>query len=318
MISATEDTDKNNLEGASPFEGAEMGIGTWAWGDQLVWGFGQNYADREVKDSFREAIASGFRFFDTAEVYGQGKSEKFLGDLMPTTREKIVVASKIMPYPWRLGKDALKKALTGSLRRLGLKKLDLYQMHWPMPPVAIENWMAQMADAFDEGLIGSVGVSNYNLEQTQRAAEALDKKGVRLVSNQVEYHLLERKIEKNGLVDYCRANKIKIIAYSPLAMGVLSGKYTPENPPKGARGTQYPRAVLERIQPVIRALKRIGMDHEGKTASQVALNWVIQKDAFPIPGVKNPNQVAQNAGALGWKLTPDEVNRLDEISNTIL
>jgi aryl-alcohol dehydrogenase-like predicted oxidoreductase len=101
-------------------------------------------------------------------------------------------------------------------------------------------------------------------------------------------------------------------------MGILSGKYTPENPPKGARGSQYPRVVLEKIQPLIRTLIRMGMDREGKTAAQVALNWVIQKGAFPIPGVKNPQQVTQNAGALGWKLTPEEVNKLDEVSESIL
>ncbi len=318
MISEEKDAKQNQVKNVDPFEGQEMGIGTWAWGDKLVWGFGQNYSDREVEESFLEAIESGFRFFDTAEVYGQGKSEKFLGVLLPSVQEKCIVASKIMPYPWRLGKDALKKALSGSLQRLGLQKVDLYQMHWPMPPVPIENWMAQMAEVYHEGLIGSVGVSNFNLEQTQRAAEALSKKGIPLASNQVEYHLLERKIEKNGLTDYCQANNIKIIAYSPLAMGILSGKYTPENPPKGARGSQYPRAVLEKIQPLIRMLVRMGMDLEGKSAAQVALNWVIQKGAFPIPGVKNANQVTQNAGALGWKLTPEEVNKLDEMSDSIL
>ena len=301
----------------SIFEGIELGIGTWAWGDRLVWGYGNQYAAAEVEDTFHAAIENGIRFFDTAEVYGQGKSEKFIGQLLPKTSEEIRVATKIMPFPWRLGKKALKKALQASLGRLNLTKVDLYQVHWPMPPVSIESWMDQMADAYADGLVSAVGVSNYDLDQTKRAADALQKRGLTLASNQVEYHLLERRIEKNGLVDFCKSNGIKIIAYSPLAMGILSGKYTPNNPPKGTRSAHYNRALLEEIQPLIKLMKSIGMDREGKTAAQVAINWVVSKGALAIPGAKNIGQVEQNAGAIGWRLSDDEINRLDVLSDKI-
>lgn len=298
-------------------DGVELGIGTWAWGDRLVWGYGNQYSANEVEETFHAAIDNGIRFFDTAEVYGQGKSEKFIGQLLPSVNEKVMIATKIMPYPWRLSKDALRKTLAASLKRLGLKKVDLYQMHWPMPPVSVENWMQQMSEVYEEGLISAIGVSNYNLELTKRSMDALQKKGIPLASNQVEYHLLERRIEKDGLVNFCHANDIKIIAYSPLAMGVLSGKYTPENPPKGTRSAHYNRALLEAIQPLIKLMKGIGLDHEGKTASQVALNWVICKGTLAIPGAKNITQVEQNSGAIGWYLTEDEIRKLDESSDAV-
>ncbi|EKD88131.1 MAG: aldo/keto reductase [uncultured bacterium] len=305
-------TSKTNILG-----GLELGIGTWAWGDRLVWGYGNQYSANEVEETFHAAIDNGIRFFDTAEVYGQGKSEKFIGQLLPSVNEKVMIATKIMPYPWRLSKDALRKTLAASLKRLGLKKVDLYQMHWPMPPVSVESWMQQMSEVYEEGLISAIGVSNYNLELTKRSMDALQKKGIPLASNQVEYHLLERRIEKDGLVNFCNANDIKVIAYSPLAMGILSGKYTPENPPKGTRSAHYNRALLEAIQPLIKLMKGIGLDHEGKTASQVALNWVICKGALAIPGAKNITQVEQNAGAIGWHLTDEEVRKLDESSNAV-
>jgi len=294
-----------------------IGIGTWAWGDRLVWGFGNQYSDKDIRETFFSAIENGITFFDTAEVYGQGKSEKFLGQFIPTANQEILVATKIMPYPWRIAKDALRKALRGSLQRLGLPKVDLYQVHWPMPPVSIESWMNQMADVYADGLVRAVGVSNYDLEQTKRAADALSKRGIRLASNQVEYHLLERRIEKNGLIDYCQTNGIRVIAYSPLAMGVLSGKYTPENPPKGTRSAHYNRILLQTIQPLIKLMKGIGLDHDGKTAAQVAINWVIAKGTLAIPGAKKIGQVEQNAGAVGWSMTDEEIRRLDEASDQV-
>lgn len=309
--------DKLQIPQPAILDGVELGIGTWAWGDRLVWGYGNQYSANEVEETFHAAIENGIRFFDTAEVYGQGKSEKFIGQLLPSVDDKVLIGTKIMPFPWRLSKDALRKTLTASLKRLGLEKVDLYQMHFPLPPVSVERWMQQMAEVYDEGLISAVGVSNYNLEVTKRSMDALQKKGIPLASNQLEYHLLERRIEKDGLVEFCNRNGIKIIAYSPLAMGILSGKYTPDNPPKGTRSAHYNRTLLEAIQPLIKLMKGIGLDHDGKTASQVALNWVISKGAIAIPGAKNIAQVEQNAGSLGWRLSDDEMSKLDETSDLV-
>jgi aryl-alcohol dehydrogenase-like predicted oxidoreductase len=299
------------------FNGIELGIGTWAWGDRLIWHYGKEYNDNDIVDSFRVAVANGIRFFDTAEIYGQGKSESFLGEMMQDLEEPVIVATKMMPYPWRLGRDVLQRRLAASLNRLKLAKVQLYQIHWPLPPVSVQTWMERMVDVQEKGLVEAIGVSNYDLDQTLEANEVLEKHGSRLTSNQVEYHLLERRNEKNGLMEKCNELGIRIIAYSPLAMGVLTGKYTPENPPVGVRSSHYNREFLAKIQPLLKVMKKIGNDHEGKSAAQVAINWVICKGALPIPGGKNATQVEQNIGAMGWRLTPDEVQHLDELSDLV-
>ncbi|HOE01690.1 MAG TPA: aldo/keto reductase [Anaerolineaceae bacterium] len=296
------------------FTGIQLGIGTWAWGDKLVWGYGNSYSEADIREAFKVCVGGGVRFFDSAEVYGQGKAETILGELCAQEDEEFVIATKMMPFPWRLFHNSLKFALQNSLRRLRVNQVQLYQMHWPLPPVKVDTWMDRMAEVVDAGMVKAVGVSNYNLEQTITAHEALKKRGLRLASNQVEYHLLERRIEQNGLMEYCLEEGIKIIAYSPLAMGILTGKYTPENPPAGTRAAQYNRSYLEKIQPLIKTLIRIGNDADGKSAGQVAINWCIQKGTLPIPGVKNAAQAVQNLGAIGWQLDAEEMALLDEVS----
>ncbi len=296
------------------FNGIEMGVGTWAWGDRLVWGFGNGYSENEVREAFLASIRGGIRFFDTAEVYGQGKSERILGELIEQTGEQGIIATKMMPFPWRVFKGSLRIALKNSLKRLKLNRITLYQMHVSLPPLNPKTWMNRMLELHDEGLIDAIGVSNYNLAQTIEAHETLKQHGVRLASNQVEYHLLDRHIERDGLLSYCLAEGIKVIAYSPLAMGVLTGKYTSANPPRGTRAARYSRDYLAKLQPMFNAMARIGNEHEGKTTAQVALNWVIQKQALPIPGAKNAQQAEQNLGAIGWRLTVDEMTMLDELS----
>ncbi len=300
------------------FDGAEIGVGAWAWGDRIFWGFRQDYAEEDIFGAFQASIETGMVFFDTAEIYGQGQSEKFLGKFLKTTDVHTVVATKFMPFPWRFTGRALLKALKSSLQRLDLPRVDLYQIHMPLPPVKIETWMAAMAEASQAGTIGAIGVSNYDQSQTRRAFEALQHEGLRLASNQVEYHLLNRKIEKNGLLKQCQEMGVKVIAYSPLAQGVLTGKYSAENPMRGFRGSKYNRKYLEQVKPLIQLMKKIGLDHDGKTIAQVALNWTICKGTLPIPGAKNARQVQQNAGALGWRLTPADVAQLDETSDLVL
>jgi aryl-alcohol dehydrogenase-like predicted oxidoreductase len=299
------------------FDSIELGIGTWAWGDRLIWGYGNGYKDTDLKSVFDYCLEAGIQFFDTAEVYGQGQSEKFLGSFLKDTEKPVRIATKFMPYPWRLGKRSLLRAINGSLKRLGQTQVDLYQMHFPMPPLTIETWMEGMAEACLAGLTRAVGVSNFDRSQMQQAYETLTKLGVPLASNQVEFNLLNRKAEKSGLLQQCQELGIKVIAYSPLGMGALSGKYTPDNPPKGMRASRFGRKTLQNMQPLLSLINRIGADHAGKTPSQVALNWIICKGAIPIPGAKSLLQVEQNLGALGWRLTEEEISRLDETSDRV-
>jgi aryl-alcohol dehydrogenase-like predicted oxidoreductase len=256
--------------------------------------------------------------FDTAEVYGQGESEQITGSFLKATEEQVFIATKFMPFPWRLSRSALRKALTASLRRLGLPAVDLYQIHMPLPPVTIETWMEAMTEVYQAGLVSAVGVSNFDNDQMQRAFDHLLREGIRLASNQVEYSLLNRKIEKDGILRRSAELGIKILAYSPLSMGMLSGKYTPDKPPQGIRGGRFSRRYLEKIQPLIKLMMHIGSDHSGKNPAQVAINWAICKGTIPIPGAKTARQAEQNAGALGWRLTEAEVADLDEMSERVL
>ncbi|MCX6030884.1 MAG: aldo/keto reductase [Chloroflexi bacterium] len=293
-----------------------LGVGTWQWGDSTLWGYGKGYAEADIKAAFDASMAAGITFFDTAEVYGLGKSERFLGQFIREGGQPVVVATKFVPVPWRLGKGSLLRALRGSLNRLGMQQVDLYQIHFPFPPVPIETWMDALADAVQAGLTRAVGVSNHNVEQTRRAHAALAKRGVPLASNQVEYSLLHREPERTGLLKLCQELGVTLIAYSPLAKGLLTGKYTPENPPAGARGRMFRPDYLARIQPLIGLLREIGGKY-GKTPNQVALNWLICKAAAPIPGAKNARQAAENAAALGWRLAADEVAALDAASDAV-
>lgn len=299
------------------FEGVELGIGTWAWGDRMFWGYRQGYAEEDLRAAFDTCLAQGSTFFDTAEVYGQGMSEKLLGAFLKTTPARIQVATKFMPFPWRWTGRALARALQASLTRLGRAKVELYQIHWPLPPVRIETWMEALADAHQAGLVEAVGVSNYDRGQTQRAFDALQREGLRLASNQVEFHLLDRRIETNGLLQQCREMGVKVIAYSPLAQGMLTGKYTTDALPRGFRAQKYNRNYLQQVKPLVALLKKIGADHGGKNAAQVAINWCICKGTLPIPGVKNVAQAEQNCAAAGWRLSEGEMQALDELSARI-
>lgn len=301
----------------SALEGIEMGVGTWSWGDRLMWSYGHGYSDQDLRQAFDVSVNAGIRLFDTAEIYGQGRSEQLLGEFIKTTDQKLVIATKFMPYPWRLSRRALLRALKGSLKRLGLAQVDLYQIHQPIPPVNAETWMAAMAEGHQAGLLREVGVSNYDQSWMQRAYDALAREGLHLTSNQMEYSLINRKVEKSGLLKQCHELGVTLIAYSPIGMGLLTGKYTPEHPPSGMRGSRYSRKFLESLTPLLTLLKRIGSDHAGKTPAQVAINWTVCKGTLPIPGAKNATQAEQNAGAVGWRLTEDEVAALDEASDRL-
>ncbi len=292
-----------------------LGIGTWQWGDTMMWGYGKGYAGDDLRAAFAAAVADGGRFFDTAEVYGMGRSERFLGRFIHERglEKEVIVATKFFPFPWRFSRQQLLAALRRSLQRLGLARVDLYQVHWPSPPMPVERWAEALADAVEAGLTRAVGVSNYNAEQLRAAHAVLAKRGIPLASNQVHYSLLHRAPERDGVLAACRELGVTLIAYSPLEKGVLTGKYTPEHPLPGLRGRLYNRRLAE-LQPLLTRLREIGAAHGGKTPAQVALNWLICQGTVPIPGAKNARQVASNLGALGWRLTSDEVATLTTLS----
>ncbi|MBK1990567.1 aldo/keto reductase [Sphaerospermopsis aphanizomenoides BCCUSP55] len=292
-------------------------IGTWAWGDKLFWNYGDSYGEEQLQAAFNAALDAGVTFFDTAEVYGLGLSEEFLGKFMKQTSQPVQIATKFGPLPWRWDGKSVSEALTASLQRLQVERIELYQVHWPFTfLLSQETLMNTLADEVKRGRIGAVGVSNYSASQMREAHQILAARGVPLAVNQVRYSLLTRQIETNGILQTARELNVTILAYSPLAQGLLTGKYTRYTSPKGARGLdpRFGDDGLNKIAPVLSLLKEIAEQY-GRTPAQVALNWLIaQGNVIPIAGVKNAEQVKQNVGALGWKLTDDEVEALDQIS----
>lgn len=296
-----------------------LGIGTWSWGDSLFWNYGNDYGEDQVRDAFQSAIAAGVRFFDTAEVYGFGQSEKLIGQFSQTVDQPVHIATKYFPLPWRFNSQAVYDALTESLKRLKVEQVDLYQVHSPFDFfMGQETLMNALADEVQKGRIRAIGVSNYSESQMRQAHRILAQRDIPLAVNQMQYSLLHRNIERNGVLSAAKELGITILAYSPLAQGLLTGKYTPESDvkPTGARklNPQFSEKGLQKIAPLIQLLQEYGTKYD-RTPAQVALNWLIaQGNVIPIPGAKNADQARQNAGALGWTLSPEEVAALSRVS----
>ncbi len=292
-------------------------LGTWAWGDTLFWNYGSNYGAAEVEAAFKAALEAGVNFFDTAEVYGNGLSEELLGKFIQQTDQPVLVATKYGPMPWRVFGQSVADALTASLKRLMLPKITLYQVHWPFTFfMTQETLMNALADEVQQGRIEAVGVSNYSAKELREAHEILAKRGVNLAVNQVRYSLLTRQIESKGILDTARELGVTILAYSPLAQGLLTGKYSQGKSPTGARkfDSRFKQSGLEKIAPVMSLLRQIGEKYD-KTPSQVALNWLVCRGGvIPIAGVKTAEQVTENVGAIGWEMNEEEFNSLEEIT----
>jgi len=293
----------------------EIGLGAWQWGDRVIWGYGQGYTDKEIREAFDASLDLGVRFIDTAEIYGSGYSERLLGKFLKEIDQPVLVATKYFPWPWRITKGFLPRALKGSLDRMGLDAVDLYQIHMSSLTMSPETMMEGMAECVKRGWARTVGVSNFGQSRMLRAYSTLAQHGIPLASNQVHYSLLSREVEKNGTLARCKELGIRLIAYSPLEKGLLTGKYSSENPPPGVRRNQYAE-MLKKLPAVLKLLQEIGLNHGDKTVAQVSINWLICKGALPIPGAKNVQQAEENAGGAGWKLTEEEVVKLDEATDS--
>jgi aryl-alcohol dehydrogenase-like predicted oxidoreductase len=289
-----------------------MAVGTWSWGNRTDWGSSDGEQDSE--QAFAASLRAGIRLFDTAERYGAGESERMLGRFIAGSREPVFVATKFSPLRSQWRPKHLRSSLDGSLKRLGIRKIDLYQIHWPTRFSSIGIWMEALADAASDGLIGAAGVSNYTPDQVRAASATLARRGLPLASVQVRFSLIHRTPERNGMLTLCRELGAALWAYSPLAMGILSGKYEAGALPAGQARQSITRARLDSLKPLTGLMREIGSGH-GKTPSQVALNWVIAKGAVPVAGARSGAQAAENAGALGWSLTEDEILSLEEAAD---
>jgi aryl-alcohol dehydrogenase-like predicted oxidoreductase len=314
----------NDLQplGKSDVRVSRLGLGVMTWGEarglarfhpaKLAYGGAEGRAEEE--SAFAAALAAGVNLFDTAAMYAGGASERRLGELSRDT--PALIATKF-PGSLRATADDLPAELDASLKRLGRASIDLYQHHFPSNRVDIPRLMNHMADAVAVGKVRAVGVSNYSAEQMRLAHAVLAERGVALASNQVEYSLLHRQPETNGVLDACRELGVTLIAYQPLAGGALTGKYAAGDRPKGLRRFMmgYFRGdSLAASAPVIDLLREIGAAY-GQSPAQVAIRWLMENDCvLPIPGAKNGRQAAANAAVLSFRLTPGEVEALDRAS----
>jgi aryl-alcohol dehydrogenase-like predicted oxidoreductase len=304
--------------GRSEVRVSRLGLGVMVWGEasgvhrvmpaKSAYG-GTNAADEQA--AFDASLAAEINFFDTAAMYSGGASERRLGEL--AEGKEVVIATKFPPTPLGRAED-MPTALDASLRNLRRSFVDLYQHHFPSRRMDIAKLMDLMADAVQAGKIKSVGVSNYSAAQMRTAYDALARRGIPLASNQVQYSLLHRQPETNGVLETCRELGITLIAYQPLASGALTGKYLDGSRPVGIRRFREPfrGSKFHVLRPVVTLLRAVA-DHYGKTPGQVALRWLLEQEAVvPIPGAKNADQAAHNAGALSFSLSPDEIGYLNE------
>lgn len=302
-----------------------MGVGAWSWGDSLFWGYDDSQ-EAAAQEAFNTAVDLGVNLFDTAEVYGAGADAnswgysevlcgRFARQYQGGSQEEVLVATKFAPLPHRFfdGRKSVSKALRASLQRLGTDRCDLYQLHWPGFFADAAFWDG-LADSYEAGLVRAVGVSNYSEKRLRAVHEALSQRGVPLATNQVQYSLLHRTPEQ-GVMQACGDLGVKILAYSPLAQGCLTGRYSASNLPSGPRAAIFKDRVKD-IAPLLQALQTIGKAHGDKTPSQVSLNWLMCKGVIPIPGARTAAQAKENCGAMGWKISPQEEAELDKLSAT--
>jgi aryl-alcohol dehydrogenase-like predicted oxidoreductase len=297
-----------------------LGVGAMTWGQArglarlhpAKTAYGGAHGYEEEQRALEASLEAGVNLFDTAAMYSGGASERRLGEL--AQGRDVLIATKF-PAGFRFRAERFPDELEATLARLGRSTIDLYQHHFPGRRVSIPDLMEQLADAVEAGTVRAVGVSNYSANQMRQAHATLARRGIPLASNQVEYSLLHRQPETNGVLDACRELGVTLIAYTPLAGGLLTGKYTAHNRPGGLFRRvlpRYRRTALQAIHPVTGLLTQVGHRYS-RTPSQVALRWLIENPAvLPIPGAKNGNQATDNAGALTFSLTPDEVHALSQ------
>lgn len=284
---------------------SRIGLGTWQFGSR-EWGYGDRYASGAARDIVQRALDLGVTLFDTAEVYGFGKSERILGEALGDRRDKVVVASKILPvvpFP-----AVVKQRAQASAQRLQLDRIPLYQVHQPNPVVPDSVIMPGMRELLDSGKIGAAGVSNYSLARWRKADAAL---GRPVISNQVHFSLAHPGA-LDDLVPFAERENRLVIAYSPLAQGLLGGKYSVDNRPGGVRAVNplFGTENLRRIEPLLQTLRDVAADVDAKPA-QVALAWLISlPGVVAIPGASSVEQLEFNVAAADIELTAESRDAL--------
>jgi aryl-alcohol dehydrogenase-like predicted oxidoreductase len=278
--------------GGSGIDVPAVGVGTNRWN---VSGPGQ----ARLRDTLAAALDTGMGFFDTAEVYSAGRSEMALGEAARQDGRPVLIASKFAPLPYRVTVAQFSSALDKTLERLGRDSLDLYYLHFPYSPLGVGAWMRAMASAVRAGKVRAVGISNCTVAQMRKAADVLARYDIPLAANQVQYSLLHRQPETNGVLDACRRMDVALVAYRPIGGGVLSS---------GSSTGPGRAALADTLREVAAA--------QGATVAQVALAWLLKRDdhVIPIPGATRPEHVRENSAALTLELSEEESAAIDRVS----
>ena len=293
-----------------------IAMGAWSWGAGAAGGdqvFGNHLFENDLKPVFDKAMELGLNLWDTAAVYGEGTSERILGNFAKELRrENVILSTKFTPQIADDTPDAMQHMIDGSKERLHTDVIDIYWIHNPMD---VERWTPALIPLAKSGQIKAIGVSNHNLEQIKRAGEILAAEGLKISAVQNHFSLLHRSSEKAGILDYCKENGITFYAYMVLEQGALTGRFDIDHPfpERTGRGEAY-NPHLQELEALIHELRSIGEPHQFSPA-QVATAWAIAKGTLPIIGVTKVHQVEEAAAAAQIVLSDEEVSRLEKLGD---
>lgn len=294
----------------------KIALGAWSWGTGAVGGdqvFGNHLTEKDLKSVFDKAMECGLNLWDTAAVYGEGSSERILGNFIKDVcREDIIISTKFTPQVASDSLDAMQEMLDGSKVRLNADVIDIYWIHNPMD---VERWTPKLIPLAKSGQIKAIGVSNHNLTEIKQANEILAAEGLKISAVQNHFSLLHRSSEHAGILEYCKENEITFYAYMVLEQGALTGRYTESNPflVGTGRGDSY-NLYLKELTVLIDEMAIIGTRFDASPA-QVATAWAIAKGTLPIIGVTKVSQVEEAAKAAQIVLTAEEISRLEKLGD---
>ena len=298
-----------------------IGFGTWAWGNKLVWGYKAETDDILLKKTFFDAIDGGLDLVDSADSYGTGslfgQSEKLIGDFLeelPKRKlKKITIATKLAPFPWRIGRKGLNKAFQESNQRLK-GNMTRVQLHWSTyryAPWQEEQLLNGLGDLYEKGLIKEIGLSNTGPNRLNFLFQKMKERGIKINSLQMQFSLLTKpSLEDESIKNICEENEIEYLAYSPLGLGILTVPPNKFPTPKTLLRQKLFQRILPKTIGLRTLINNIGKKYSASQA-QVALNWVRSHGAKPIVGIRNPWQAKEAISALKWSLTKSEKENLD-------
>ncbi|MCJ7567702.1 MAG: aldo/keto reductase [Anaerolineales bacterium] len=297
-----------------------LGVMQFAGGHGVFGMMFPEISQEKMNGIIKTALDGGINWFDTAEIYGRGRSERGLSNGLRAAEKKddeVIVATKWFPM-FRTARN-IPRTISDRLHFLNGYSIDLYMVHQPWGFSPPEAEMEAMADLVEKGKVRAIGVSNFNVEHMRRAHRALQKRGLPLAVNQVQYSLLHRKVETNGVLAAAKELGVTITAWAPLASGLLTGKFHKD--PEILNQTPFGRRMqlrreIERSRPLVQALEEIANEHDA-TPAQIALNWLIHfqgEAVVAIPGASKVRQAEESAGVMNFKLSNEAMARLDELS----